>query len=430
MPKLTDLYVASLAVSPDTPSRIEIKDDACQGLAIRVAPSRHGADGKLILGRKTWWFRFKRNGGAHRILLGQYPLMSLAQAKTAADRRRLDLHDGRNPIAEVQREEQAAVVPGDELTFDKLADRYLAEYAKPRKRSWRHDEWVLKKARKEFGSRVLSTIKRKDLVKYLRGLAQTSIRNANKTQACVCTMYNWINLEEETIHNPLARIPKIGGREREEDRVVSDAELALVWPALIAPDAPMSGAVGLAVRLIFLTAQRPLQVSGMRIDELVDLDGREPRWDLPASRMKRPKPHSVPLSRDAVKHIKQALALRGRDQRDSDFVFPSPHNKGEKPIERHALSKAVQRLRAKLEMAEWSPHDGRRSATTWARAMGITRDTTEALTHHAIVGSGKTYDRYDLMREKRQAVEAIAKYIAKAVRKKHASKAITNAQAA
>jgi integrase len=65
-------------------------------------------------------------------------------------------------------------------------------------------------------------------------------------------------------------------------------------------------------------------------------------------------------------------------------------------------------------MAEWSPHDGRRSATTWARIMGIPRDTTDALTHHAIVGSGKAYDRYDMQTEKREAVEAIAKYIARA----------------
>jgi hypothetical protein len=43
--------------------------------------------------------------------------------------------------------------------------------------------------------------------------------------------------------------------------------------------------------------------------------------------------------------------------------------------------------------------------------MGIPRDTTEALTHHAIVGSGKTYDRYDMQTEKREAVGAIAKYI-------------------
>jgi integrase len=221
-------------------------------------------------------------------------------------------------------------------------------------------------------------------------------------------MLNWINLEEEAIVNPLARIPKIGGKEREEDRVLTDDELKLLWPEFVDSDA-LAPATGIALRLIFLTAQRPKQVAGMRLDELVGLDGDAPRWDLPAARMKRPKPHSVPLTNDVVQEIKRALALRVHD--DSPFVFPSPRGEGHKSIQSHALSTAARRLRTKLKMAEWSPHDGRRSATTWARSMGIPRDTTEALTHHAIVGSGKTYDRYDQLAEKREAVEAIAKYV-------------------
>ncbi|MET4015906.1 hypothetical protein [Bradyrhizobium sp. S3.2.12] len=112
--------------------------------------------------------------------------------------------------------------------------------------------------------------------------------------------------------------------------------------------------------------------------------------------------------------IKEALA--GRLYEESPYVFPSTRGKGDKPIDRHALSQAVRRLWLKLKMAEWS--DARRSATTWARPMGIPRDTTEALTHHAIVGSGKIYYRYDMQAETRQAVDAIAEYVSGALRRK------------
>lgn len=313
MPRFTDRFIDSLKV--EGTQRLEIKDDRCRGLAIRVTART-----------KTWCFRFKRNGRMQRIKLGEYPIMTLGQAVVAANRRAADLHDGRNPIAESQREAQAAVTRGDELTFNKLADRYLNEYAKPRKKSWKDDEWVLKRARAEFGPRIISTISRRDLVVFLRGLSATSVRNCNKTQASLCTMYNWANLEDETIINPLARIPKIGGKEREEDRVVSDDELRLFWPMLGAPPADtMTAAVGIAVKLIFLTAQRPIQVAGMRVDELVDLEGGAPRWDLPASRMKRPKPHSVPLSAEAVKCINPKHV--GRDTSvnrvlvSNDFIY-------------------------------------------------------------------------------------------------------------
>ncbi len=405
MPRFTDRYIDTLKAD----RRIEVKDDACKGLAIRVTP----AGKRSPKGRKTWCYRYFRGGKMHRLTLGEYPTMTLAAAKAEAARRSVDLHDGKNPAAEAQRETLAAVVSGDELTFDSLADRFIAEYSKPRKKSWRDDEWVLGLARSEFGARYISTIKRKDYVQYLRKMAIHSVRNANKSQASICTMYNWINVEDETIINPLARLPKLGGKEREEDRVLSDDELAAVWPALVQSNMPLGLNAGIALRLIFLTAQRPLQVTGMRLDELVDLDGPSPRWDLPAERMKRPKPHSVPLSPEAVRHIKWAISRRPMRQEDSPYVFPSPRGKGDKPINRQALSKAVQRLRSDdhLKMAEWSPHDARRSATTWARAMGIPRDTTEALTHHAIVGSGKAYDRYDMQAEKREAVDAIARYI-------------------
>lgn len=402
MSALTDKFIVSLKAET---GRLEIRDDGCRGLSIRVTSGRKGGG----VGKKTWCYRFKRAGRMHRLTLGEYPAMTLGEARIAANRRTEDLHDGRNPVAEAQREEQAAAPSAaDELTYDRLADRFMEEYSKPRKRTWKDDEWLLKRVRAEFGPRIVSTVRRGELVKFLRRLAVTSVYNANRTQGLICKMLNWINLEEESVVNTLARIPKIGGKEREEDRVLTDDELKLLWPHFVESDA-LAPATGIAIRLIFLTAQRPKQVAGLRLDELVGLDGDAPRWDLPATRMKRPKPHSVPLTKEAVQEIKQALALRIHE--DSPFVFPSPRGEGRKSIQSHALCTAARRLRTKLKMAEWSPHDGRRSATTWARSMGIPRDTTEALTHHAIVGSGKTYDRYDMQAEKREAVESIANYI-------------------
>ena len=58
----------------------------------------------------------------HRLTLGEYPAMTLGEARIAANRRTVDLHDGRNPVAEAQREEQSAA-PGaaDELTYGRLS---------------------------------------------------------------------------------------------------------------------------------------------------------------------------------------------------------------------------------------------------------------------------------------------------------------------
>lgn len=176
MAVLTDRSVAALKADH---GRLEVKDDLCRGLSIRVTSGRKGGGG----GKKTWTHRFKRNGQMHRLTLGEYPAMTLGRARVVANRRNADLHDGRNPVAEAQREAVAAAPgAGDELTYNRLADRYLEEYAKPRKRSWQDDEWYLKRVRAEFGTRIVSTVRRGDLVKFLRRLAATSIYNANRTQ--------------------------------------------------------------------------------------------------------------------------------------------------------------------------------------------------------------------------------------------------------
>lgn len=84
--------------------------------------------------------------------------------------------------------------------------------------------------------------------------------------------------------------------------------------------------------------------------------------------------------------IKQAITQRLYE--GQPLVLPVHSVEGDKPIDRHALSHAVRRLRLKRKMAEWS-RDARGSVTAWARAIDVTRDTTEALTHHAIVRRGE-----------------------------------------
>src|SRR3569623_1834900 len=91
MPRFTDRFIAALKAAP---SRAEHVDSACKGLTIRVAPS----------GKKSWAYRYKRDGETVRITLGEYPAMTLAEATVAANKRRIDLLEGRNTKAERQKE--------------------------------------------------------------------------------------------------------------------------------------------------------------------------------------------------------------------------------------------------------------------------------------------------------------------------------------
>jgi hypothetical protein len=64
MSALTDKFVASLKAGT---GRLEIRDDGCRGLSIRVTSGRKGGG----VGKKTWCYRFKRAGRMHRLTLGE-----------------------------------------------------------------------------------------------------------------------------------------------------------------------------------------------------------------------------------------------------------------------------------------------------------------------------------------------------------------------
>ena len=102
---------------------------------------------------------------------------------------------------------------------------------------------------------------------------------------------------------------------------------------------------------------------------------------------------------------------------NSQYVFPSPRGKGEdKPMDRRAFSRAMNRLIAKLEMTRSTPHDLRRTGATnlTSERIGIPRFiVSQVLAHSSDTGGAaavtrRHYDRNDYLSEKRRALDAWA----------------------
>jgi integrase len=94
------------------------------------------------------------------------------------------------------------------------------------------------------------------------------------------------------------------------DRWLRPHELRALWKALgdVAQESPYPD----VVRLLLLTGLRRGEVLGARREEFHDLEGAEPRWIVPAERMKGALEHVVPLSSQAAALVRRRLAgLRG-----------------------------------------------------------------------------------------------------------------------
>jgi hypothetical protein len=113
---LTDTLIRSLRAPKS--GRLEIHDEKCTGLVIRVTPA----------GAKTWSFRFRdpRSGVLTRATIGPYPEIAFATARECAIDLRRGVASGINPVEAKRRERELS----QSRTFGALAERYLNEHAR------------------------------------------------------------------------------------------------------------------------------------------------------------------------------------------------------------------------------------------------------------------------------------------------------------
>ena len=118
---LTDTLLRALK-KPEK-GRLELADASCRGLEFRITAA----------GNRSWSYRYRAvgSGKLQRATIGPYPGISLAQARAQADAMRAGVALGENPSEAKRRERREA--PG--RTFEVLANRYLTEYARRKKKS-------------------------------------------------------------------------------------------------------------------------------------------------------------------------------------------------------------------------------------------------------------------------------------------------------
>jgi integrase len=164
-------------------------------------------------------------------------------------------------------------------------------------------------------------------------------------------------------------------------RVLSDDEIRAIWHGLneIRPD------VARVVRFCLATGQRVGEVTGLQQSEL---DLRRRVWTIPAERSKNGHSHQVPLSRMALRLIKEIPA--------EGFG-----------VSKNVVSDIVWRHQQVTE--RWTAHDIRRTALTGMAKLGIAPIVIgHVANHRTTTKAGITlgvYIQHHYEREKREALE-------------------------
>jgi integrase len=199
------------------------------------------------------------------------------------------------------------------------------------------------------------------------------------------------------------------GQARARERVLSDAEIAVLWNHL-SEALPRSASCQRVIELCLLTGQRAGEVSGIRRDEL-DLSART--WTIPGARTKNKHAHVVPLSDLAFDIVADVLTDKGGAQ----FLFPN--GKGDGPLPGHAVAKTIRLAQERFGIPQWSAHDLQRTAVTRMAELGVSPIVLgHVINHRSVTKAGVTlsvYSHYDYAKEKRQALELWAYRLARIV---------------
>jgi Arm domain-containing DNA-binding protein len=213
--KLTDKGIAALKPMPG--KRVTVFDTVVPGFAVRV--TERGAKSFLLVtrfqGRQRW------------VTIGPVGAMRLAVAREAARDELAMVRRGIDPGAK-----PAAVRPPD--TFAVIAVSFIAEYAKPRNRSWRETERIFHfYVLPVWGDRDITTIARRDVRELLEAVARDhGPIMSNRVLSAVRKLFAW-SLERDIVAaSPAAGVRPVA-RETSRDRVLSDGELRAFWGATV-----------------------------------------------------------------------------------------------------------------------------------------------------------------------------------------------------
>lgn len=308
------------------------------GLFLWVAPS----------GTKVWRMRYRFQDKEQTLVLGEYPTMSLSDARAERDAAKAVLKAGRNP-ANDKKIERLIGRKQQEETFEVIA-REWHEHQRP---TWveRHADDVIQSLEKDvfptLGHLPIREIKEPLVLATLRLVERRGANDtARRLRQRISAVFVYAISSGRAEGDPAAIVagamaPLTKGRQPAVTKL--QPALKMLRDIEATPAHPVTK---LAVRLLALTAARPGPLSTTPWAEFDTLDVDDPVWTIPAARMKLKKQykddedrdHLIPLPKQAMEVLTVLRELTGT----GPFVFPNARHP-RKPMSENAMGYLINR---------------------------------------------------------------------------------------
>lgn len=275
-------------------------------------------------GNKIWRmkYRFPKGGKEKVIVFGEYPAITLQDAREKQIEAKKLLANNVDPMA-VKKEQLAGLRSEQGNTFELVARAWF-EFSKD-KWTERNAGYVIRRLEQNIfpyiGKTPIRDLKRKQILDAIR---HTEARGANDLAhrlAQYCKQICTYALREEIIENsPALELTDSLKKYKKEHHAALEAhEIPKFLDTLERNEARLHLTTRYAIKLLLLTFVRTQELIGSRWEEV---DFENAQWTIPAERMKTRLPHLVPLSKQSLEIFRRLQEMNGH----REFVFPNFHN--------------------------------------------------------------------------------------------------------
>ena len=370
-------------------------------------------------GRASWILRYRIAGKAKEKTLGQYPYISLAEARRLAAEDRAKIQLGVDVAVEKQRAKREAA---GAWTVQRLAEDYLA------KSEGRLEQSTLDGQKQRLRDYILPVIghvnacdvRTSDLISIVERASKKSLHVARLVLGVEKAIFAH-GLGRHIIEtDPATQIKTsalLGPRPVARTRVMlSEEELRIIFPLL-----PKMGTQNaLMAKILLATAVRVGELVGAKWEN-IDFDAKT--WFIPPSDIKGRKGKArngedvrgftVPLTDPVLQWFSDLKELSFQ----SAYVLPIRSRKkaiGDTHMEAVTLNAAFNKFwqtHVADSCQRFTPHDLRSTARSHLSRLGVELLIAERCLNHSLGGLIAIYDQHDYLDERRAALEKLSNFL-------------------
>lgn len=424
MGKLTDRTVnAARAVNGE----VVMGDGA--GLYLRVRPNN---------APKVWFFRYTINGKTRKMQLGAYPLLTLAAAREKRDALLKLTKQGTDPTVAIAKEAEEREAKeralAARLTVNDLFSRWqTVELVRRKDKGAEITRMFRKDVLPKIGNLYVEDVRKGHITEIVDELLSRGVtRMAKLVFGLIRQMFRYAAERDIIDFEPTATIrkSKIGGKDTERDRVLSEDEIKALHKQI--SNAKLLDTTQLAVWICLATCCRIGELTNAKWEH-IDIENM--RWWIPPENSKNARAHNIQLSKFAVDKFEALkVAFQGKHERrqeknkknknpienPSPFVFPDKSKN--KPVSSKTITKQLsdrQRVNLNphkhrvggalsgalvLKGGKWTPHDLRRTGATIMVSLGVLPEVAERCLNHIEQNKIKrTYQHHSYEKEMAEA---------------------------